>query len=96
MKHKIRGWHLATKEWRVGYRKNIPGNNFGDSDHSDESKPGIRIQSTLKAEDIMDTEIHELIHANCPWMDEDAVGMLATNLATFLWKRGYRRGRKEG
>jgi hypothetical protein len=91
MKHKINGWHMSTKEWEVRHKKSIVGDRFGDSDHPDEDKPEIRILSTLKEKDMLDTEIHELVHANCPWMEEDTVGALATNIADFLWRRRYRR-----
>jgi hypothetical protein len=89
LKLKING-----KEWTVNYKKAIAGDRFGDSDHPDEEKPEIRICSKLKDRDMLDTEIHELLHANCPYLEEDTVGAVATSIAEFLWRRKYRRGSK--
>ena len=38
----------------------------------------------------LDTSIHESLHA-CQWyLDEEAVTKIATSLAKFLWRTGYR------
>lgn len=86
MKLKING-----KEWTINYRKSIAGDRFGDSDHPDEDKPEIRICSKIKEKDMLDTEIHELLHANCSFLDEDVIEATATSIAGFLWRRKYRR-----
>lgn len=50
----------------------------------------IRISSKIDGELRLDTEIHEMLHACLPDIDEEAVNETATDLARTLWAMGYR------
>ena len=39
----------------------------------------------------LDCILHEAIHAAAPWMDEWFVNSLASQLARFLWRLGWRK-----
>lgn len=51
----------------------------------------IRINSTLKDLEELDTIIHEVFHAGFWHVDETVVEEFGTDLARILWKLGYRR-----
>ena len=67
----------------------IPHN--GDCDDPKTIHKKIRIKKGLKGLPLLDTIIHELLHA-CVWMaDEDWVADNSTGIARALWRLGYRR-----
>ena len=51
----------------------------------------IRIHSGSRGLSLLDTTIHEVIHAQHPDMPEEDVERRATELATVLWKLGWRK-----
>lgn len=40
---------------------------------------------------LLGTLIHETIHLECPWLEEDAVLQIEDAIAMQLWAAGYRR-----
>lgn len=51
----------------------------------------IRIHSGSRGRSLLDTTIHEVIHAQHPDMPEAEVSIRSTELANVLWKMGWRR-----
>jgi len=50
----------------------------------------IRIKKTIKGRILLDTLIHESLHA-CLWMaDEEWVAQTASDISHILWRCGYR------
>ena len=49
----------------------------------------IRIRSTLKGEKLLETIIHEILHAADWYKDEEWVVIVATDIARILTKLGY-------
>ena len=64
---------------------------FGDCDHDKQIIRAVRGQTE---QEFLDTFCHEALHAEFPFLDEDAVTAGGTNIARFLWKLGYRREAK--
>jgi hypothetical protein len=62
----------------------------GLCDHPTTPGREIWIHSSLSGQEMLDTLIHELIHASYPDLKEDAVSETATDIATVLWDLGYR------
>jgi hypothetical protein len=52
----------------------------------------IRIDQRLTGTDLLDTLLHELIHARWPDLAEESVAEFAGILTTVLEQEGYRRG----
>jgi hypothetical protein len=52
----------------------------------------IRIDERLAGTDLLDTLLHELIHARWPDLAEESVAEFAGILTTVLEQEGYRRG----
>ena len=61
----------------------------GDCDSPDVPNPTVRICSTLRGEEKLDTLIHEFLHASA-WqiLSEDYVGTTATDIARELTRLG--------
>ena len=71
----------------------------GITDHKDGSDPYIRLPDGLpygnsqKAKRGLVTLLHECIHASKWYMPEQEVDNISTDIASLLWKLGYRRVR---
>lgn len=84
MQVKIRG-----KKWNLRFarlRKDL-----GYCQPPDKPNKEILIRSSLKGEELLDTLIHEILHAGDWDKDEPWVDEVATDMARILWKLGYRR-----
>lgn len=61
---------------------------FGEVDtHSGE----IYIDPRQSESELLDTMVHELLHLNFKYMSEKNVHNSASNIASTLWRMGYRR-----
>ena len=61
---------------------------FGEVDtHSGE----IYIDPRQSESELLDTLVHELLHLNFKYMSEKNVHNSASNIASTLWRMGYRR-----
>ena len=64
----------------------------GDCDPPEATNPTIRICATLQGEELLDTLIHECLHASAfQILDEEYVLATATDIARELWALGWRR-----
>lgn len=86
MRVKIRG-----KYWELIYDSHLPKDCDGLCDSPTDESKRIRIRSTLKNIDELETLIHECLHAALWDADEPAVSDTARDVAKVLWKLGYRR-----
>lgn len=50
----------------------------------------IRVRAKQSERDMLDTIIHEALHA-CTPLDEETVATTATDITRLLWRLGYRR-----
>ena len=84
---------INNKMWKVKIVKStdLAAASYGECDHPANAKPEIWVKRSLKPIDMMDTIIHELIHAIRPELSEEAVLETATTIAKALWKLKYRK-----
>lgn len=82
---------IAGRRWMIRYApaREMPGA-LGDCSHPPGRHPTIRIRSNLRSLRKLDAEIHELLHASRPELDEEAVDRTASEIARALWKIGWR------
>jgi len=68
--------------------KKMPKGQWAEADH----ETGL-IYIDPKCKGIKDFEMvnHEGLHILCPWLSEDAVRIIASDLTRVQWERGYRR-----
>lgn len=85
MKITLRGKRYTFKRCRM------PSDALGQCDPPDERGKQIRVCHTLRGEKELDVVIHELLHG-CMWnLGETAINDSATDIASVLWRMGYRR-----
>ena len=64
---------------------------YGQCDHPNSVRPEIRINSRLKGGvKLMDTLIHESLHASNWDLSEEFVTQFAEDMSRILWRLGYR------
>ena len=78
---------IRGKRWNLEFvrlRKN-----WGECDPPDKPRKAIRIRSSLKGGDRLNTIIHEVLHAGHWELKEDVVDKLASDIERILTKLGY-------
>lgn len=91
MRSEIRA-KINGRLWRVALTpaRNM-GKDWGRCDHPPGRHPTIQVRRSLKGVNLLDTIIHETLHAQLPLLDETAVDTTARVVATVLHQLGYRR-----
>lgn len=91
MRSEIRA-KINGRLWRVVLTpaRNM-GKDWGRCDHPPGRHPTIQVRRSLKGVNLLDTVIHETLHAQLPLLDETAVDTTARVVATVLHQLGYRR-----
>jgi len=64
--------------------------NRGDCSPPDGKHPMIRIDKRLVGEELLEVEVHELLHALFWILDERAIDQAAKDISRYLTRRGYR------
>jgi hypothetical protein len=84
---------IKDKNWKIKIVKSteMSPTSLGECDDPTRSKPEIWVKRTQKPIDLMDTIIHEVLHAVRPELSEEAVLDTATTIAKALWKLNYRK-----
>ena len=80
------------KRYRVQFLPRLRDDNDGETEPPGRVGKTIRLRKDMMDDDLLDTAIHEALHA-CLWaIDEDTVGSMATDIARFLTRLGFRKG----
>jgi len=84
---------IKNKLWKIKIVKStdLSSTTCGECDDPKYAKPQIWIKRSLKPIDLMDTIIHEVIHAIRPELSEESVLETGTTIAKVLWKLNYRK-----
>lgn len=87
---------INKKNWKIKIVKSteLSPACVGECDDPKYAKPEIWVKRTQKPLDLMDTIIHEVLHAVRPELSEEAVLDTATTIAKVLWKFNYRKNSK--
>ena len=82
---------LGKRYFRLETGKPWSGNAFGELDYE---KKAIRLSPELQKQpkQLLNTLLHECLHAEFPFLDEDVVGAAADDLEAVLWRLGAGRG----
>ena len=81
---------LGGRYWTLRFVPNL--NNSGEVEHGDTRATRIiRVRMKQGQQEMLDTVIHEAMHAARPELDEDAVATASRDIARLLWNLGYRR-----
>ena len=88
MARKRRTVYIGDQRWKLARDRRLRGS-YGECDYAAKT---IRICSTLVGLDLLDTLIHEVIHARWPDLHEEAVEEVATTLAGILDAEGFVHG----
>lgn len=82
---------IDGKRWRLQFVP-LPSGLDGDIDPPKAKHKTIRIRRALlrKPRELLETVIHEALHAADSSKDELWVGQIADDLAALLWRLGYR------
>jgi hypothetical protein len=84
---------INNKIWKIRIVKSTEMSPYslGECDDPKYAKPEIWVKRSQKPIDLMDTIIHEVLHAIRPELSEEAVLETATTVAKALWKLNYRK-----
>jgi hypothetical protein len=80
---------IRGQRWRLRYAR-LARNTDGITDYDTRT---IRVSPNVAGVERMETELHEVLHAALPDLDELAVAETAQAQAAILWRIGYRLGR---
>jgi len=79
------------KRYAINLSATLAADTKGEADSPDKAGPEIRVRRGERDLMLLDTLIHEGLHA-CLWdMDDEAVTATASDIARLLWRLGYRR-----
>ena len=81
---------LRGKRWRLQGIDFLQDGSCGSIDPPDTPQKRILIALNQNQIDILDTVIHECLHACYPDLDEEAITESATGIAKVLFRMGYR------
>lgn len=91
MRSEIRA-NINGRAWRVVLTPaREMGKDWGRCDHPPGRHPTIQVRRSLKGVNLLDTIVHETLHAQLPLLDETAVDTTARVVAKVLHALGYRR-----
>lgn len=87
--HRVR---IGDRLWRIRFREaRAMGRDWGRCDHPPGRHPTIEIRRSLSELNILDTLVHEILHAARPELDEEAIDKTAACIARALYQTGWRR-----
>lgn len=88
-KRKRRTVYIGDARWKISADKRLMPAKYGECDYGSRT---IRLCASLAGLDLLDTLIHELIHARWPDLHEEAVEEFASTLAGIIHAEGFRHG----
>lgn len=80
--------YIGEQRWKICRQTRLRAA-YGDCNYTTRT---IRVCSSLRGLDLLDTLIHEVIHARWPDLAEEAVEEVATTLAGIIDAEGFRHG----
>lgn len=84
----IRKLTIRGQSWKVKLPDSLPPSQIGLCDY-DSSTLYLPHHGSRKID--LDTNIHEMLHAGYPDLNEEAVNELSTDIAEALWRMGWRK-----
>ena len=81
---------IRGRRWKLEFVDRLPDGAYGECDDPDRPAKSIRIALNCTEEELLETIIHECTHAAIPDLTEDAVYILARDVARVLYRIGFR------
>jgi hypothetical protein len=82
---------INGRTWRVQFvEARAMGKDWGRCPHPPGRHPTLEIRRSLKGINMLDTLVHEVLHAQRVELDEQAVEETGSAIAKALWRAGYR------
>lgn len=94
MAKEVKSHTICGKRYKIVWvppSKLCGGTADGTCDHPTTKGKKIQIATKLSDKDTLETVIHEIYHASDPNLSEEAVNEMARDMASLLWRLGYRR-----
>ena len=86
---------LGGRRWRLRSARNLKAYNgepaIGLCDDPSQIGKQIKIEASLGDQELLEVLIHEMLHAQYWQLEEFAVDRAGREMATVLWRLGYRR-----
>lgn len=87
---RVRSATICGRRYRIQFDASL-GKDYGECCYPSAGEPGlIRIRPDLEGLDLLDTFLHELLHAAFPELGEGRVTRGATDIARAMWRAGLR------
>ena len=90
MPNSLKKIRLRGKVWKLEFVPRLDNGAYGECDEPDRPRKGIRIATNQSKSDMLDTVVHELLHACLPDLSEDAVHDTAADISCVLTRLGAR------
>jgi hypothetical protein len=77
---------LNKRQWRLLFvrAQDLPKDVLGACDHPPGRHPTIRVKARQSRKLLLDTTIHECLHAALPQLDEETITLVASDLTRVL------------
>ena len=84
---------IGGRRWKIKLvpARSLPQNTDGTCSFPAGRFPQIEVRKSLSEKQILTTLVHELLHASCDLLSEEAVVAISCDVARGLWAMGYRR-----
>ena len=84
---------LLKHVWRLIWvdKKKLGRGTWGDCDPPSKPKRLIRLRDDLEPKEELRVLVHEFLHACAWWADEEWVNDASTDIASTLWRLGWRK-----
>ena len=81
---------IRGRKWELSFVDRLPDGAYGECDDPSRPNKCIRVAMNMSEEEFLETTIHECTHACVPDLSEEAVEILARDIAHILYRIGFR------
>lgn len=78
---------IGGKSWKIKF---LPSKILRDDGACSKRRQVIKVHQSLSGKKLLETVIHEVLHAEHWQIDEEYVNVTAADLARILWRVGFR------
>lgn len=81
MRRRRKTVYIGDQRWKIAWDANLRGDTYGVCDYESRT---IHLRRGQNVADLVDTIIHEIVHARWPDLDESAVVDISETISGFL------------
>ena len=90
LRQKIKAHDFASNRYKVIWKKPLDKDTWGLCEDNSAPEKTMHVSPNLKEYDFLSTCLDEAIHACNFSLDNEHVGDMASSIASFLWRIGFR------